>query len=294
MSSPRSAAQRCTVGHEHLGAVRVVAEHVQAGAGRAEQHGVAGLGLLEAPARRGLQRVVALQRHARPASACSMRSASRPIVATARAWRDTGARSGAKSWPLPSPPRITTSLRRRLVGAQAVERGDGGADVGALAVVEGVDAVDAWRRARRGAARRRIRAGRAASAPAGSRWRWPAPARPARWRRCGGRARAAHRPASGAGGAALRSASPLTRLMRLVGLQRTHQPGHAVLDRPGRSRRARCGASRPKRTTSRSIGLGVAALRPGTGSGTSFSTAASSRLITITACLPKTRALAAA
>ena len=88
--------------------------------------------------------VVALQRHAggSPAPPRSPR-ASRPISATARAWRATGAASGAKSWPLPSPPRMTTSLRRRLVGAQAVQRGDGRADVGALAVVEGLDAVDA-------------------------------------------------------------------------------------------------------------------------------------------------------
>ncbi len=71
-----------------------------------------------------------------------MRGASRPISITARHQRATGAASGAKSWPLPSPPRITHAS---AFGAEAVERGDRRADVGALAVVEGIDAVDAAR-----------------------------------------------------------------------------------------------------------------------------------------------------
>ena len=49
-----------------------------------------------------------------------MAAASRPISATARAWRATGAASGAKSWPLPSPPRITASLA--ALGGLGVER----------------------------------------------------------------------------------------------------------------------------------------------------------------------------
>ena len=148
----------------------VVAEHVEAGAGRA----TAAPRRPAAPARstsasrpRGVS--WRCSGTPRPASAASISAASRPISATARAWRATGAASGAKSCPLPSPPRITHQLAPAPVGAQAVERGDGGADVGALAVVEGFDAVDAWPRAPRGAARRGIRAGRAASAPAGSR-----------------------------------------------------------------------------------------------------------------------------
>ena len=66
------------------------------------------------------------------------------------------------------------------LGAEAVQRRDRGADVGALAVVEVLDAADAWRRTATGAARPRIRAGRAASAPAAARAPWPAPARRAR------------------------------------------------------------------------------------------------------------------
>ena len=119
-------------------------------------------------------------------------------------------------------------LGRRLVGTQAVQRGDGGADVGALAVVEGLDVVDRGDPLARGAARRRSRAGRAASAPAGSRWRWPAPARPARWRRCGGRARAARRPASGAAGGSL--------LPRPSSASRSRRPAARAPARPCRFR----------------------------------------------------------
>ena len=61
---PRSCGQRLHGLHEDLGAVAVVAEHVQAGAGRAQQHGVAGARLLEAPGRGRFQRGVALQGHA--------------------------------------------------------------------------------------------------------------------------------------------------------------------------------------------------------------------------------------
>ena len=50
-------------GHEDLGAVGVVAEHVQAGAGRAQQHGVALVRLLEAPGHRRLKAVQPLHRH---------------------------------------------------------------------------------------------------------------------------------------------------------------------------------------------------------------------------------------
>ena len=44
-------------------------------------------------------------------STARMAGASRPIRTAARTWRATGAASGSKSCPLPSPPRITTSLR---------------------------------------------------------------------------------------------------------------------------------------------------------------------------------------
>ena len=44
-------------------------------------------------------------------SAASISGASRPISTTARQQRCTADAKGAKSWPLPSPPRITTSWR---------------------------------------------------------------------------------------------------------------------------------------------------------------------------------------
>ena len=62
--------------------------------------------------------------------------------------------------------------------------------------------------------------------------------------------------------------------------------------RPGRD-----GASRPKRTMSRSMGAGARDFAPGFAAGgavrsaASFSTSGSSRLITITARLPKMRPL---
>lgn len=46
-----------------------------------------------------------------PCSAARICGASRPISTTARAWRATGAASGEKSCPLPSPPRMTTRRR---------------------------------------------------------------------------------------------------------------------------------------------------------------------------------------
>jgi hypothetical protein len=43
--------------------------------------------------------------------AFSISGPSRPISTAARAWRATALRSGEKSCPLPSPPRITTIFR---------------------------------------------------------------------------------------------------------------------------------------------------------------------------------------
>ena len=112
MPGPSRSATALHRGDEHLGAVRVVAEHVEAGAGGAEQHRIAALGAREGGFDGGFERRAALERrrrHRRRATR-SIASASRPIVSTARAWRASGAASGAKSWPLPSPPRMTTSL----------------------------------------------------------------------------------------------------------------------------------------------------------------------------------------
>ncbi|MNT22686.1 hypothetical protein D3C72_1580790 [compost metagenome] len=68
-----------------------------------------------------------------------------------------------------------------------------------------------WRPTPRGAARRGIRAGRAAVRSSAGRWRGTAPARPSRWWRCACRGYAARRPASGACGAPARLPGPLPR-----------------------------------------------------------------------------------
>ena len=78
--------ERLHGGAEHLGAVRVVAEHVEAGAGRRHQHGVARLRALRRPAARpppSMRRPAA----ATPAGSSTARisGASRPISTTARA-----------------------------------------------------------------------------------------------------------------------------------------------------------------------------------------------------------------
>ena len=256
--------------HEDFGAVAVVAEHVQAGAGRAQQHRVAGRGLLEAPARRRFERLRgAAAARARPPSAAV--SGSRPARSLRRRGRSSRPRahggaaaraSGAKSWPLPSPPRITTSRAGALVAAQPVDRGDGGADVGALAVVEGVDAADAWRRTAGGAARRRSRAAHAASAPAGSR---SAVGQRQRRQRIGGVVAAAHAQRIGRHHAL--DEQFLVDWRRRAGraaASRRH-PAHAParpcrFRRPGRSRRA--GAAHRGRSGSTRRALGAAPRRP--------------------------------
>ena len=143
-ATPASCGQRLHRGDEDLGPVRVVAEHVEARAGRAQQHGVAGL----APARRpsaSRLRGVAWRCSGTP-RACQRRLDRRRVAADQRhraRMARAPARPAARS---PGPCRRrrgSRRARRRAVGAQAVQRGDRGADIGALAVVEGLDAVDA-------------------------------------------------------------------------------------------------------------------------------------------------------
>ena len=101
-------------GNKHRSAVAVIAEHVQAGASRAEQHSIAGLGLGKAPGHSGLKTGMGLAGHGRGGRVGRQHrvddTGSRQIKATARANRAIGLASGQKSWPLPSPPRITASL----------------------------------------------------------------------------------------------------------------------------------------------------------------------------------------
>ncbi len=227
---------------------------------------------------------------AMPASACSMRGASRPMVATARAWRAMGAASGAKSWPLPSPPRMTTSL----AGALSAPRPSSAATVAptfvpllsSKASTPPTVATKATRCGSPAYSRRPCSMG-ASGQPMAVASASAASALAALWR-----------PRTRSASAGIRrwmcsssSASPLRCLsVSSASIARTSQAmpfSWRMPKSPGR-----VGSPRPKRTTWRSIGF---ALRPfcGMGSGTSFSTAASSRLITITASLPNTRALAA-
>ena len=95
-------------GREHVAALRVVAKHVEAGARRRQQHRVAGL----RESRRGTHRLLHVSTRAvwqMPASAVSMSPASRPNNTVVRTLPRNAAASGVKSWPLPSPPAITTS-----------------------------------------------------------------------------------------------------------------------------------------------------------------------------------------
>ncbi len=113
-------------------------------AGR-QQHRVARARLRGGPADGGRQVVAALPRRRRwRRSAASIAAASRPISATrARVARH---RRGERREVLPLAVAAEDQHQPAAggaVGAQAVERGDGGADVGALAVVVEVDAVDA-------------------------------------------------------------------------------------------------------------------------------------------------------
>ncbi len=125
--SSRRVGDRAHGGDEHLGAMPVVAEHVEARAGRAEQHRVAG------PCRAGkggADRASSESKRCKGTPAVGddgldRRGASRPIVSAARACRRSGTTSGAKSWPLPSPPRMTTSL----AGARSAPRPSSAATV---------------------------------------------------------------------------------------------------------------------------------------------------------------------
>ena len=223
-----SAQRRCTAATEHLGAVRVVAEHVEAGAGRRQQHGVAGVRALRgerarpassvarrpaarrrpARARRGSRRVAADQHHgARVARAPARPAARSPGPCRRRRGSRTSLRSRAQALsaatvaptlvPLLSSKYSTPStiadqldaVRLAAVFAQAVQH------------------------------RRRAAADRRGQRQRGQRIE----------RRCGGRGCAARRPASGAGSAARRP-RPCGACSRLVGLERAHQPGHAVDD----------------------------------------------------------------
>ncbi len=104
---------------EHLGAVRVIAEQVEAGARRREQHDAR----RAAPARQRQAPRRAGRPTASPARPCPPapgRCAARPCRSARRraACARTAAASGAKSWPLPSPPRMTT-MRRAAPGTGA-------------------------------------------------------------------------------------------------------------------------------------------------------------------------------
>ena len=119
----------------------------------------------------------------RPASAASMAGASLPISTTCRTLSRNAAASGAKSWPLPSPPAISTKRSRH-----AGDRRDGRADIGALRVIDVAHAARC-RRPMPSGARVPGKASSASSMAASRQARRLARARapPARWRHCAGR-----------------------------------------------------------------------------------------------------------
>jgi hypothetical protein len=247
MPAPPAVGGSSTAPDEDLAAVHVVAEHVQAGAGRAQQHGVAGCACSKHQATwpRAAWRGAARARRCRPAA--SMAAASRPISATARAWR-APARQRAEVLPLAVAAQDHHQLGRRLVGTQAVQRGHGGADVGALGVVEGLDtadgATDCTRCGSPTYSRRPCSMG-ASGQPMAVASASAASALAALWR-----------PRTRSASAGIRrcrwisSTSPLRRLRFRRRRQCAHQPGHAVFDHQAEVTGLR-GASRPKRMTLR-------------------------------------------
>ena len=290
LPSSAASASSPTVVDEHLGAVRVVAEHVEARARRAEQHRVAGLRARERGAHRGLERRAALERNAgRLDDALDRRRVAADRDDRARVARQ---RRGERREVLALAVAAEDDDQpgRRALAAQADERRDGRADVGALAVVEGVDAVDrgdvldAMRLAAVLAQRVQHRRERAADR---ARERQ-------RGERVDGVVAAADAQRVGRH-QVLDDDLAARRLRRLVALAR--EPATPCRSRPpGRSRRRASAAPLPKLTTWRATTLATRPFFAGKvfGAGTSRITAASSRLTTIVARVPKTRALAAA
>ena len=186
---PRARRQRVHRGDEDLGAVRVVAEHVRlAQAGLSST--VAGVRTFETPAHPRPPGCRGAAAAGSSPSACSMRGASRPMVATARAWRAMERGERREVLALPSPPRMTAK-RPRALSAPTFGRRAAPATVAptfdALAVVEGIDTAHRGHRPTRCGSPRCSRRPHAAWARAAARWPWPAPAQPAHWRRCGRR-----------------------------------------------------------------------------------------------------------
>ena len=106
----RAPGRACTAVNEYLGAVRVIVEHVEAGAGRRQQHDITRLRRRQKPARTASSMLSARSTGTpAPASAAAISAPSRPISTTARACCATAGFSGLKSWPLPSPPAISTT-----------------------------------------------------------------------------------------------------------------------------------------------------------------------------------------
>ena len=296
--SPRARPRaRCTVGDEHLGAVRVVAEHVEAGAGRAQQHRVAGCArcakhqrVAASQRRRGAaaarrcrraplrsRRVAADQRH-RARMARHRRGQRREVLALAVAAEDHDqlapapcrrpGRRARRPWRrrwcpcCRRRPRRSSTLRDEL-------------DAVRLAAVF----AQAVQHRRRAGSRWRVASASAASALAAL-WRPRMRSASAGIRRC-------------------RWISSARRSLRLLASRRprsarTSQAMPFSTTRPKSP--GRCGASRPKRTTLRgdrllAPALGLAPARRGT-------IAIDQRVVAVDhhhrAALPKMRALAAA
>ena len=133
-----AACSPATSSSKALAARLEVGELVEARAGGRQQHDVARRGRPRAAARDGALEVAASRTARRRRARRAMRSASSPIRYT-RAQRSlTASPSGAKSWPLPCPPRIRCTGARRTRASADERRGD----VRRLGVVDVEDAVE--------------------------------------------------------------------------------------------------------------------------------------------------------
>ena len=260
---PASAASSRTASTKTSARCAIVAEHVEAGAGRRQQHGIAASRRPRRRLHRFRQRVAqSISSTPARASAARIARASRPISTTARAWRATGAAQRREVLALA----VAAGDQDQLAAlvAQAVQRGDGGADVGALAVVVVLDAVDASRPARQRCGSASIVAQRVQHRRERQRRsRAPAQARPAHSARCAaadpqriGR----HQPVQvdlGGGRTAARRRLPTSSgsAQRL----RPSQPCHAAVVAPGRSVRPASARRRRSVTHGRLCGAAIAA-----------------------------------
>ncbi len=179
-------------GGEHIAAMGVVAEHVEARAGRRQQHDVAGP-RGRAAAAATASGIEAAHSHAADAGERRARlpCASRPI---STAWRTLPRKACAQRREILSLAIAAGDQHQRP--GHARDGGDRRADVGALGIIDVAHAGDVGDPLRAVRQPGECLAARAASPAAASRPPRPAPAQPAHWRRCGAPGSSAAPPSS--------------------------------------------------------------------------------------------------